>query len=121
MNDVIGALAPNSTRERIAGLGVHVVEGAARFTDEQTVMVGDVTIRARRFVIATGSSPVVPTIAGLQDTPHLTSETVFDLAEIPRHLIVVGAGVVGARTGAGVPPPRLRRHRARRRDAAGQR
>ncbi len=121
VNDVIAAVAPNFTRERMAGLGVHVVEGAARFTDEQTVMVGDVTIRARRFVIATGSSPVVPTIAGLQDTPHLTSETVFDLAEIPRHLIVVGAGVVGARTGAGVPPPRLRRHRARRRDAAGQR
>ena len=95
VNDVIGAVAPNSTRERIAGLGVHVVEGTARFTDEQTVMVGDVTIRARRFVIATGSSPVVPTIAGLQDTPHLTSETVFDLAEIPRHLIVVGAGAVG--------------------------
>jgi pyruvate/2-oxoglutarate dehydrogenase complex dihydrolipoamide dehydrogenase (E3) component len=95
MNDVIGAIALNFTRERIAGLGIHVLEGAARFTDERTVAVDDFAIRARRFVIATGSSPMVPAIAGLLDTPHLTSETVFDLTEIPRHLIVVGAGAVG--------------------------
>jgi len=95
INDVIGAIAPNFTRERIAGLGVHVLEGAARFTDERTVAVDDFAIRARRFVIATGSSPMVPAIAGLLDTPHLTSETVFDLTEIPRHLIVIGAGAVG--------------------------
>ncbi len=95
VNDVIGAVAPNSTRERIAGLGVHVIEGAARFADEQTVVVGDLAIRARRFVIATGSSPILPATAGLLDTPHLTSETVSDLAEIPRHLIVVGAGAAG--------------------------
>jgi pyruvate/2-oxoglutarate dehydrogenase complex dihydrolipoamide dehydrogenase (E3) component len=95
VNDVIGAVAPNSARERMTGLGVHVIEGAARFADERTVAVDDFAIRARRFVIATGSSPILPAIAGLLDTPHLTSETVFDLAEIPRHLIVVGAGAVG--------------------------
>lgn len=95
VKDVIGAVAPNFTRERVAGLGVHVIEGAARFTDERTVAVDDFAIRARRFVIATGSSPMLPAIAGLLDTPHLTSETMFDLAEIPRHLIVVGAGAVG--------------------------
>jgi len=95
VNDVIGAVAPNSARERMAGLGVHVIEGAARFADERTVAVDDFAIRARRFVIATSSSPILPAIAGLLDTPHLTSETVFDLAEIPRHLIVVGAGAVG--------------------------
>jgi pyruvate/2-oxoglutarate dehydrogenase complex dihydrolipoamide dehydrogenase (E3) component len=72
-----------------------IIEGAARFADERTVAVDDFAIRARRFVIATSSSPILPAIAGLLDTPHLTSETVFDLAEIPRHLIVVGAGAVG--------------------------
>jgi pyruvate/2-oxoglutarate dehydrogenase complex dihydrolipoamide dehydrogenase (E3) component len=95
VNNVIGAVAPNSARQRMAGLGVHVIEGAARFTDERTVTVDDLAIRARRFVIATGSSPLLPAIAGLLDTPHLTNETVFDLAEIPRHLIVIGAGAVG--------------------------
>jgi pyruvate/2-oxoglutarate dehydrogenase complex dihydrolipoamide dehydrogenase (E3) component len=95
VNNVIGAIAPNSARERITGLGVQVIEGAARFTDKRTIVVGDVAIRARRFIIATGSCPVVPAIAGLLDTPYLTAETVFDLAEIPRHLIVLGAGATG--------------------------
>jgi pyruvate/2-oxoglutarate dehydrogenase complex dihydrolipoamide dehydrogenase (E3) component len=95
VNDVIGAVAPNSARERMAGLGVHIIESAARFADERTVTVDDFAIRARRFVIATGSSPILPAIASLLDTPHLTSETVFNLAEIPRYLIVVGAGAVG--------------------------
>src|ERR1700691_3819024 len=53
VRDVVGALAPNATRERLAGLGVNVIAGDARFADSRTVAVGDVTIRARRFVIAT--------------------------------------------------------------------
>jgi pyruvate/2-oxoglutarate dehydrogenase complex dihydrolipoamide dehydrogenase (E3) component len=95
MRDVIGAVAPNSARERIAGLGVHLIEGAARFISPSTVAVGDCTIRARRFVVATGSSPVIPPIPGLLGTPYVTDETIFDLAEVPRHLIIVGAGATG--------------------------
>jgi pyruvate/2-oxoglutarate dehydrogenase complex dihydrolipoamide dehydrogenase (E3) component len=95
VRDVVGTLAPNAARERLAGLGVHVIAGEACFTDPRTVAVGDVTIRARRFVIATGSSSVMPAIPGLLGAPYLTDETVFDLAEIPRHLIVIGAGPVG--------------------------
>jgi pyruvate/2-oxoglutarate dehydrogenase complex dihydrolipoamide dehydrogenase (E3) component len=95
VRDVVGTLAPNAARERLAGLGVHVIAGQACFTDPRTVAVGDVTIRARRFVIATGSSSVMPAIPGLLGAPYLTDGTVFDLAEIPRHLIVIGAGPVG--------------------------
>ncbi len=95
VNDVIGAVAPNSTRERFAGLGVRVIAGAGRFTDPATVAVDDFTIKAGRFVIATGSSPLIPAIPGLIDTPHLTTETISDLAECPRHLIVIGAGASG--------------------------
>lgn len=95
VRDVVGAVAPNFARERFAGLGVRVVNGSARFTDASTVAVDDLTIKARRFVIATGSSPLIPPIPGLLGTPHLTSETVFDLAECPRRLIVIGAGAVG--------------------------
>ena len=61
-----------------------------------TVVVGDdIAIKARRFVIATGSSPALPPIPGLRETPHLTNETVFELTERPEHLIVIGAGPVG--------------------------
>jgi len=95
VRDVVGALAPNATRERLAGLGVNVIAGDARFADPRTVAVGDVTIRARRFVIATGSSPVLPAIPGLVGVPYFTDETIFDLAEIPHHLIVIGAGPIG--------------------------
>jgi pyruvate/2-oxoglutarate dehydrogenase complex dihydrolipoamide dehydrogenase (E3) component len=93
---VIAARAPNLARARLAGLGVRVIEGAARFKDRSTLAVaGDIEIAARRFVIATGSSPALPPIAGLEAVPYLTTETVFDLANCPEHLIVIGAGSVG--------------------------
>ena len=95
IRDVIDAVAPNFSRERFAGLGVRIIKGAARFTDAETVAVGDLAIKARRFVLATGSAPVIPPIPGLLDTPHLTSETVADLSDYPRHLIIIGAGAVG--------------------------
>ena len=95
VRDVVDTLAPNAARERMTGLGVHVIEGTARFTDPQTVAVGDLTVKARRFVISTGSIPVIPAIPGLFNTPYLTEESVFNLAEIPRHLIVIGAGATG--------------------------
>jgi pyruvate/2-oxoglutarate dehydrogenase complex dihydrolipoamide dehydrogenase (E3) component len=92
---VVGALAPNAARERLAGLGVNVIAAEAHFTDPRTVFAGGVTIRARRFVIATGSSPIIPAIPGILGVPYLTEETIFGLSETPRHLIVVGAGPVG--------------------------
>jgi pyruvate/2-oxoglutarate dehydrogenase complex dihydrolipoamide dehydrogenase (E3) component len=93
---VIAAVAPNDASERFTGLGVRVIAGAARFKDAATVAVGDdFEIKARRFVIATGSSPAIPPIAGLAHTPHLTNETIFELAECPRHLVVIGAGAMG--------------------------
>jgi pyruvate/2-oxoglutarate dehydrogenase complex dihydrolipoamide dehydrogenase (E3) component len=93
---VIAAIAPNDSRERFTGLGVQVLEGAARFTDSKTVAVGDkFEIKARRFVIATGSSAAIPPIPGLAETPYLTNETIFDLKQCPEHLIIIGAGAVG--------------------------
>src|SRR5262249_47538510 len=80
VHDVIAAIAPNDSKERFNGLGVRVIAGAARFKDRSTVAVGDeIEIAARRFVIATGSSPSLPPIAGLEAVPYLTNETVFDL------------------------------------------
>lgn len=95
MHDVARATCANDTRERFAALGVHVIDGVGRFTDKRTVAADHVLVRARRFVIATGSSPALPAIPGLADTPHLTDETVTELADCPRHLIVIGAGAAG--------------------------
>ena len=96
INEVIAAIAPNNSKERFTGLGVRVIEGEARFTDAKTVAVGDqFEIKARRFVIATGSLPALPPIPGLDTTPYLTNETVFEMRERPKHLIVIGAGAIG--------------------------
>jgi len=97
---VIAAVAPNDSVQRFAGLGVRVIAGAARFMDPTTVMVdGSAVVQARRFVIATGSSPAIPPIPGLAQTPHLTNETIFDLCELPSHLVVIGGGAIGLELG----------------------
>ena len=95
VHQVIAAIAPNDSKERFTGLGVRVIEGAARFADARTVVAGGTEIKARRFVIATGSRAALPAIEGLAETPHLTNETVFELKRCPEHLIVIGAGPVG--------------------------
>ena len=92
---VIAAIAPNDSKERFGGLGVRVIAGTARFKDAATVAVDNLEVKARRFVVATGSSPAIPPIPGLADTPHLTNETIFDLDACPEHLVVIGAGPVG--------------------------
>lgn len=91
----VEAIAPQDAAERFVGLGVRVIAGVARFKDAKTVAVDRTTIKARRFIIATGSSPLVPAIPGLSEAPYLTAETVFDLADCPRHLIIIGAGRTG--------------------------
>ena len=95
IHKVIAAIAPNDSQERFTGLGVKVIRAAGSFADRRTVVAGDHEIRARRFVIATGSSPAVPPIPGLADVPYLTNETVFQLRRRPSHLIVIGGGPIG--------------------------
>jgi len=92
---VIAAIEPHDSVERFEGLGVRVITDYGRFTSPRTVAAGATEIRARRFVIATGSSAVVPPIPGLNDAPYLTNETIFTLREAPEHLIVIGAGPIG--------------------------
>jgi pyruvate/2-oxoglutarate dehydrogenase complex dihydrolipoamide dehydrogenase (E3) component len=95
VRNVIAAIAPNDSAERFSALGVHVIKADARFKDSRTVIAGDVEIRARRFVIATGSSPVVPDIEGLDAIEFFTNETIFEQTRQLAHLIVVGGGPVG--------------------------
>jgi pyruvate/2-oxoglutarate dehydrogenase complex dihydrolipoamide dehydrogenase (E3) component len=95
VQSVIAAVAPTDSAERFAGLGVRVIREHAKFKNRNTVLAGDFEIRARRFVIATGSRPAVPPIPGIDSGPYLTNESIFDLKERPAHLIIVGAGPSG--------------------------
>ncbi|MCU0985408.1 MAG: FAD-dependent oxidoreductase [Acetobacteraceae bacterium] len=95
VHGVIAAIAPHDSAERFEGLGVTVLNAAARFTGPDEVGAGGERIRARRFVVATGSSAAVPSIPGLAESPYLTNETVFGLTERPGHLIVLGGGPIG--------------------------
>ncbi len=92
---VINTIAKNDSVERFESFGIRVVQEEARFLSAKTIAAGDVEIHARHFVIATGSSPFIPPIPGLASTPYLTNETIFDLTEQPRHLIVIGGGPIG--------------------------
>ena len=95
VHGVIAAIEPNDSQERFEGLGVRVLRAAGRFTGSDTVEAGGTRIRARRIVIATGSSPATPPIPGLESVPFLTNETVFENRILPRHLIVIGGGPIG--------------------------
>jgi pyruvate/2-oxoglutarate dehydrogenase complex dihydrolipoamide dehydrogenase (E3) component len=95
VHGVIAAIAPHDSVKRFEGLGVHVIKAAARFVDAKTVEAGGERIKARRFVIATGSRPAVPPVPGLAEAGYLTNETLFELRERPDHLIVIGGGPIG--------------------------
>jgi pyruvate/2-oxoglutarate dehydrogenase complex dihydrolipoamide dehydrogenase (E3) component len=92
---VIAGIAPVDSQERFEGLGCTVIRAFARFTSPREVQAGDHAIRARRFVIATGSRPFVPPIPGIETVPYLTNETIFDLRDQPDHLIIIGGGPIG--------------------------
>ena len=92
----IAAIEPNDSVERFEGLGVRVIRQAGRFLDSRTVEAADGTrIRARRFVVATGSHAMIPAVPGLDGVPYLTNETLWDLQEAPEHLVVIGGGPIG--------------------------
>ncbi len=95
LSSVSQAMAANVSAERLNGLGVEVIKAAARFTDPNTVEAGANTIRARRFIVATGSAPLVPPIPGLDRIPYFTNETIFSHIHRIPHLIVIGGGSVG--------------------------
>lgn len=95
IKDVIGGIAPHDSPERFRSLGVNVIEQPGVFIDADTVQAGDTIIKARRYVIATGSSAFVPPIPGIDEVDYLINETIFEQTERPDHLIVIGGGPIG--------------------------
>jgi dihydrolipoamide dehydrogenase len=96
---VVAEVAPHDSVERYTGLGVECVTGSARITSPWTVEVqgesGTRTLATRSIVIATGARPFVPPIPGLEAVGYLTSDTVWNLRERPRRLLVLGGGPIG--------------------------
>src|SRR5437899_2510373 len=89
-------IAPNDSQERFEALGVDVFPGQARFVSPHEIEVDGQRLRAKNFVIATGSRAVIPKIEGIEKIPYFTNETMFDeLKEKPESMIVLGGGPIG--------------------------
>ncbi len=95
MRRLRAGISPNDSAQRFRGLGVDVFFGQARFTGPDSVEVGGRILRFARAVIATGARAARPDVPGLAEAGYLTNETVFSLTELPRRLVVIGAGPIG--------------------------
>ena len=91
----IATIAPMDSQERFEGFGVRVIRAWGSFTSPRDLMAGDHVIRARRFVIATGSRPFIPPIPGIETVPYLTNESIFAQRVRPDHLLILGGGPIG--------------------------
>ncbi|SCY66070.1 Pyruvate/2-oxoglutarate dehydrogenase complex, dihydrolipoamide dehydrogenase (E3) component [Nitrosospira sp. Nl5] len=92
---IISAVAPHDSEERYTKLGVEVIHGNARITSPWTVEVNGQTMTTRAIVIATGASPTIPPIPGLEQVRYYTSDTIWSLTERPERLVVLGGGPIG--------------------------
>ena len=92
---IIGKIEPHDSVERYTSLGVDVIQGAAKIVSPWTVEVDGRTVTTRAVVVATGSSPLVPPIEGLEKVDYLTSDNLWALRELPKRLVVLGGGPIG--------------------------
>ena len=91
----IDTIAPVDSQERFEGLGCTVVREHAKFKDANTIVSDSVEVKAKRIIIATGSTAFVPPIPGIAETPYVTNEEIFHLPEFPKQLLILGGGVIG--------------------------
>lgn len=99
IGEVIASLAPRDAVARMEALEVQVIQAEAHFIDARTIAAGDVHIRPRHVILATGARAAVPSIPGLDGIPYFTTETIFDNTRRLTHLLVVGAGAAGLEIG----------------------
>ncbi|MFH1020657.1 MAG: FAD-dependent oxidoreductase [Pseudomonadota bacterium] len=95
INSVISAIQEHDSVARFCKLGARVEFGKPVFSDEHAIALGGKSISARAWVIATGSSPEIPAIEGLDTTPYLTNRDLFSLETLPASMIIFGAGPIG--------------------------
>jgi pyruvate/2-oxoglutarate dehydrogenase complex dihydrolipoamide dehydrogenase (E3) component len=88
-------ISANDSAHRFTAAGVDVFIGSGEFVDKSHLRVGEETLAFAKAVVATGGRAAAPPIEGLEETGYLTNETVFALTELPRRLLVIGAGPIG--------------------------
>jgi len=94
IQSVIAAIQKHDSEERFCRLGAEVVFGEPAFSDEHTIRLNKKTLSAKNWVIATGSSPNIPPIEGLDKTPHITNKEIFSLDHLPESMVILGAGPI---------------------------
>ena len=102
LRDAISTIEPSDSPQALREAGVHVLTAEARFTSARTVALADGrTLRFHSALLATGASPTILPVPGLADAEPWTSESIWDLTELPRRLVVVGGGAIGSELGQG--------------------
>jgi len=96
---IVRTVAPHDSVERYSGLGVECIEGEAKITSPWTVEVknasGTRTLATRAIVIAAGATPFVPSIPGIEEVGYLTSDTIWNMRQLPKRMVVLGGGPIG--------------------------
>lgn len=93
---IIAPASPLESQRALEQRGIHVLLGPASFVSPSELRIGSRTVRGRRFIIATGSRPFVPPIDGLSDTGFITSDEALDLRRLPKSIVIIGGGAIGA-------------------------
>ncbi|MCU4158703.1 FAD-dependent oxidoreductase [Acidiphilium sp. AL] len=101
IREAITAIAPHDSVARYASMGIDVRQGRAMIETPWSVRVDGEIITTRGIIIATGAAPIIPPIPGLAEAPYVTSETIWDMAELPRRLVVLGGGPIGCEMAQG--------------------
>jgi pyruvate/2-oxoglutarate dehydrogenase complex dihydrolipoamide dehydrogenase (E3) component len=92
IQSVIGTIQKYDSEERFCKLGVRVEFGHSTFIDKNTIQLNGKKYSAKKWVIATGSSPSIPAVVGLNKTPYITNREIYSLERLPKSMIVLGAG-----------------------------
>lgn len=95
VEDVIEKVGLHDSEERFTKMGIKVIYGQPEFTSERELVINGKRLSASKFVISTGSSPMIPPIEGLKEAGYITNTEVFSLKELPKKLLVVGGGPIG--------------------------
>ncbi|MDH3690702.1 MAG: FAD-dependent oxidoreductase [Gammaproteobacteria bacterium] len=93
---IIQTIEPHDSVERYTKLGVECIQGEANMTSPYAVDVNGKTLTTRSIVIAAGAHPFVPPIPGVEEVGYVTSDTVWELRELPKRLVVLGGGPIGS-------------------------
>jgi pyruvate/2-oxoglutarate dehydrogenase complex dihydrolipoamide dehydrogenase (E3) component len=96
IQSVIRTIQKHDSEERFCGLGVKVEFGEPAFLDEHTIELKGKKVSAKNWVIATGSSPAIPPVKGLGQTPYVTNREIFSFEQLPASMIILGAGPIAA-------------------------